>query len=681
MVMVIMRNGIDIAAIIAKQSHRHLELSRHLERTQSRRRHRVSQRIREPSAVVAPPQRTRHLRDPPCSLRLRELEPSPPCSRAPAAVAFPAPPAAVVHRREQKLLDELKELGHKIKHHEDNVNFLKSQKNELDASILDTQVAIGMHHIASSSEEENGDPAHVDSKEETIRHILKYKNSAAALLYQMASEAQASDHFLIKDVVGIVATLGKVDDANLSRLLSKYLGLETMLAMVCKSYEGVKSLESCSKDGSINKGLGLHAFAASAGSPLDGPFTVICVENLRPYTGALVDGDHQKRLDLITPKLINGEIPSGFLGYAVNMIIIDNVNLYSVSETGHSLRETLFYNLFSHLQVYESRKDMQNALPLISDGAISLDGGLIRSPGVSCLGQNQGDIDVKFPCVSKNLNLPVNYYNIKNQLKEAKWKNSRVSEDLEREQQLLDHVRCSSLFVLLLISLVQTSLAIMNPPHICNPSACGNIHNISFPFRLKHDPKHCGYSDYELECENNVTTILYLNSQKYKVKVINYHNFTIRLVDVYMNSSCPFPNHFANPEDCYPYGVRSIRSRTLHEAACPIHLMSCPYPLKNSSLFTEFANYCDKDNNASNSSDSAEHTYVHVGDMIASDVGYMCRTELIGLTSLKFKYLKNLSVSEINDSLIYGFELYWSKYLRDDSYLSHLYLKWGENHF
>lgn len=37
----------------------------------------------------------------------------------------------------QKLEDAMQEIGLKIKHHEDNVKFLKSQKNRLDDSILD----------------------------------------------------------------------------------------------------------------------------------------------------------------------------------------------------------------------------------------------------------------------------------------------------------------------------------------------------------------------------------------------------------------------------------------------------------------------------------------------------------------------------------------------------------------
>lgn len=82
----------------------------------------------------------------------------------------------------------------------------------------------------------------------------------------------------------------------------------------------------------------------------------------------------------------NGESPPGFLGFAVNMIDVESKNLFCVTASGYGLRETLFYNLFSRLQVYRTRAEMLLALPLISDGALSLDGGIIRSTGVFYLG-------------------------------------------------------------------------------------------------------------------------------------------------------------------------------------------------------------------------------------------------------------------------------------------------------
>ena len=69
------------------------------------------------------------------------------------------------------------------------------------------------------------------------------------------------------------------------------------------------------------------------------------------------------------------------------MINIDTDNLYCVTSNGHGLRETLFYGLFSQLQVYKTRADMMQALPFIAGGAISLDGGIIKSAGIFSLGK------------------------------------------------------------------------------------------------------------------------------------------------------------------------------------------------------------------------------------------------------------------------------------------------------
>lgn len=54
-----------------------------------------------------------------------------------------------------------------------------------------------------------------------------------------------------------------------------------MLAIVCKTCDGIKALETYDKEGHINKTLGLHGLGASIGKPLDGRFLVICLEKLR----------------------------------------------------------------------------------------------------------------------------------------------------------------------------------------------------------------------------------------------------------------------------------------------------------------------------------------------------------------------------------------------------------------
>ncbi|MCD7458073.1 hypothetical protein HAX54_037094 [Datura stramonium] len=180
-------------------------------------------------------------------------------------------------------------------------------------------------------------------------------------------------------------------------------------------------------------------FGTSIGRALNGRFLVICLENLRPYAGKIVADDPQRRLAIPKPGLLELETPPGFLGFAVNMVDIDTANLYYVTSTGHGLRETLFYKLFSQLQVYKTRTDMLQALRFITHGAISLDGGIIKSDGVYSLGGSE--VEIKFPKSSGSSNLPENYFDTESRMKELKWKRARVVEDLQREQTLLDHAK------------------------------------------------------------------------------------------------------------------------------------------------------------------------------------------------------------------------------------------------
>ena len=61
--------------------------------------------------------------------------------------------------------------------------------------------------------------------------------------------------------------------------------------------------------------------------------------------------------------------------------------------------------------------------------------------------------------------------------------------------------------IFLLLLLPTTCKAKLNH-HLCH-SSCGNIPDISYPFRLKDDRPRCGDRKYELACENN-RTILHL---------------------------------------------------------------------------------------------------------------------------------------------------------------------------
>ncbi|KAJ1254756.1 hypothetical protein BS78_K329000 [Paspalum vaginatum] len=74
----------------------------------------------------------------------------------------------------------------------------------------------------------------------------------------------------------------------------------------------------------------------------------------------------------------------------------------------------------------------------------------------------------------------------------------------------------------------------------CPPFTCGDLHNISYPFRRPGDPHDCGDHAYELACSSRKATIR-INKGTYFVTSINYTDKSFRVVDANldMNSSCP----------------------------------------------------------------------------------------------------------------------------------------------
>ncbi|KAL1531996.1 LEAF RUST 10 DISEASE-RESISTANCE LOCUS RECEPTOR-LIKE PROTEIN KINASE-like 2.1 isoform X2 [Salvia divinorum] len=207
------------------------------------------------------------------------------------------------------------------------------------------------------------------------------------------------------------------------------------------------------------------------------------------------------------------------------------------------------------------------------------------------------------------------------------------------------------------IFLASSSLLILSLFHAaadaksCSPSACGAIRNISSPFRLKTDPSHCGRPKHELTCENNVT-LLYLNSIKYYVKHIDYQDETIRLVDASINNDdiCSFPTRSSHPGDFTDrYSSPYYFSDPFRELS--VNLISCPNPMNSSSSFTDITQHC-----ASNLS-HPRFSYVHVGRIMASKVPHLCGVDLnVMISGRGLMRRKNVSLSEIHQSLLYGFE-------------------------
>ncbi|KAK6118990.1 hypothetical protein DH2020_047276 [Rehmannia glutinosa] len=213
---------------------------------------------------------------------------------------------------------------------------------------------------------------------------------------------------------------------------------------------------------------------------------------------------------------------------------------------------------------------------------------------------------------------------------------------------------------LIMLHFLQTCYGKQNPH--CEPSFCGNIPNISYPFRLNNDPKQCGNPKYELACENN-TTFIYFNSHKYLVQAINYANYTIHITDAAIeNNSCSFPNYSLSPydfRDDYPYSIKSHMGPRYMQARPDItrsvSFVSCPYPVNNSLLLED---NCTSIHRSYES--SQRRIYIKLGHLNGSYVMDMCTIDLIVMTSLMpLKNEKNISLSEIHSSLLYGFELSW----------------------
>ncbi|KAL8053617.1 hypothetical protein ABFX02_05G083700 [Erythranthe guttata] len=182
----------------------------------------------------------------------------------------------------------------------------------------------------------------------------------------------------------------------------------------------------------------------------------------------------------------------------------------------------------------------------------------------------------------------------------------------------------------------------------CTPSSCGEIRNISYPFRLNTDPKRCGHPKYVLSCENNTTSI-YLNSHKYLVHEINYTQNTFRLAipNVTMIESCSFPKYPLLDDTFYPY-YSYVHKRV------PISFMSCPYPVNGSKLLEITSHCADRKLYGVNGS----RAYIMFGTDL-HQVKDMCKIELMAMTSSPLDIEENVSFSTVHKALLYGFEVTW----------------------
>ncbi|XP_074380628.1 structural maintenance of chromosomes flexible hinge domain-containing protein GMI1-like isoform X3 [Apium graveolens] len=313
-----------------------------------------------------------------------------------AMVLGPSPDSAKsIGNLVKSLYDERKELedkflqdGRRIGEHEQKLKTFHAQRLEYEKALSELQ--------ASLEANSNGDSSNSPKKERMLGEIESRAHTAASVVCKVLKDKKYHD--FSKDILGVVALLGSVETNELARILTEFLGEEQMLGVVCKSYKAAHNLETCDVHGNVNCSTGLQALASALGTSLDGRYSVICLEDVRPYEGECDSGDPQRRLLLSDPTLPNGKTPPGFSGYAVNMIYLDANQLYTRTSGGKGLRETLFYHLLGEVQVYRTRETMRKALECIHHGAVSLDGGIVRKTGVISLGC--GKPSIHFPVVA-----------------------------------------------------------------------------------------------------------------------------------------------------------------------------------------------------------------------------------------------------------------------------------------
>ncbi|XP_024197399.1 uncharacterized protein LOC112200603 [Rosa chinensis] len=193
-------------------------------------------------------------------------------------------------------------------------------------------------------------------------------------------------------------------------------------------------------------------------------------------------------------------------------------------------------------------------------------------------------------------------------------------------------------------------------------SSCGDIENISYPFRLKVDPVGCGDPDYELSCVNN-KTILEIFPGKYYVKNISYDEHIIRLVDVNFadRSSCSLPSGSVVSRDGY---VNDFRFLALGTNQTYTQFVKCSRNISqaNVAAYNYTAVPCLTRVNGTN------YFYaVYDGYYLARPRQPPCSLISVAISDYHENFVEPLSYEAIMKQLEAGFDLGWSVECRDCS--------------
>ncbi|XP_038972579.1 rust resistance kinase Lr10-like [Phoenix dactylifera] len=176
----------------------------------------------------------------------------------------------------------------------------------------------------------------------------------------------------------------------------------------------------------------------------------------------------------------------------------------------------------------------------------------------------------------------------------------------------------------------------------CRPSSCGDLRNISYPFRLTTDPSTCGDPQYQLTCDQN-RAVLELYSTKYYVEEISYEDQVARVVLADLSrQSLPFlrPSKFKYGD---PFDMNQS-SNSVAFVTCPASSVDDP------SLYVLVASCVD------NSSSSKEYLYALAGDATVADLRKSCATAgTVPVAGM----LRNRTQAAVQDVLLRGFYISW----------------------
>ncbi|KAL3725511.1 hypothetical protein ACJRO7_030528 [Eucalyptus globulus] len=233
----------------------------------------------------------------------------------------------------------------------------------------------------------------------------------------------------------------------------------------------------------------------------------------------------------------------------------------------------------------------------------------------------------------------------------------------------------SSIFMLPVLLLISHVLLLLGTSchakknHLCAPSSCGEIRNISYPFRLKGDPKNCGKPLFELACENN-RTVLHLHASRYYVKSIHYSSYfnkdifhgNITVVDDGLQKN----NCSSLPRYSLARSNLSLDDRSnIFEAPSSVSVafMKCSQPITSTSYID--TKPCIEGYAASTPpyfSPTKVYSYAVLGDLQVGDIKDSCTVTMMALAGNQISGRKenqngSLPYKDLHNKMVEGFNL------------------------